>query len=217
MGAERAAQIAEMESMGFERSQIELAMRAAFFNSERAIEYLLTVSLQCHFPITSTNSSRVSQKISSTRLGQPLLSHLLLPRLLLALKVAMNRLTCSNVRPRLVQVDVVVLLAAPELEAILLEVRGLEAPPLVDWETSTSYEITPNSSSFDKSCNRTLRCSSLSCNKSVLEIRSWPSSSDNILNSSYSFLVRTVTMTHHFPPELRLSVLPRRSAKPLRG
>jgi hypothetical protein len=45
MGAERAAQIAEMESMGFERSQIELAMRAAFFNSERAIEYLLTVSL----------------------------------------------------------------------------------------------------------------------------------------------------------------------------
>ena len=43
MGAERAAQIAEMESMGFERSQIDLAMRAAFFNSERAIEYLLTV------------------------------------------------------------------------------------------------------------------------------------------------------------------------------
>lgn len=45
MGAERAAQIAEMESMGFERSQIDLAMRAAFYNSERAIEYLLTVNL----------------------------------------------------------------------------------------------------------------------------------------------------------------------------
>jgi UV excision repair protein RAD23 len=42
MGAERAAQIAEMESMGFERSQIDAAMRAAFYNSERAIEYLLT-------------------------------------------------------------------------------------------------------------------------------------------------------------------------------
>ncbi|KAF7879358.1 hypothetical protein EAF04_000554 [Stromatinia cepivora] len=42
MGAERSAQIAEMEAMGFERSQIDLAMRAAFFNSERAIEYLLT-------------------------------------------------------------------------------------------------------------------------------------------------------------------------------
>lgn len=45
MGAERAAQIAEMESMGFERPQIELAMRAAFYNGERAIEYLLTVSI----------------------------------------------------------------------------------------------------------------------------------------------------------------------------
>jgi len=42
MGAERAQQIAEMESMGFERSQIDAAMRAAFYNSERAIEYLLT-------------------------------------------------------------------------------------------------------------------------------------------------------------------------------
>lgn len=41
MGSERAAQVAVMESMGFERSQIDLAMRAAFYNSERAIEYLL--------------------------------------------------------------------------------------------------------------------------------------------------------------------------------
>jgi hypothetical protein len=44
MGTERAAQIAEMESMGFERSQIEAAMRAAFYNGERAIEYLINVS-----------------------------------------------------------------------------------------------------------------------------------------------------------------------------
>ena len=43
--AERASQIAEMESMGFERSQIDAAMRAAFYNSERAIEYLLNVSI----------------------------------------------------------------------------------------------------------------------------------------------------------------------------
>jgi len=41
MGTERAAQIAEMESMGFPRPQIDAAMRAAFYNSERAIEYLL--------------------------------------------------------------------------------------------------------------------------------------------------------------------------------
>jgi UV excision repair protein RAD23 len=44
IATERNAQIAEMESMGFERSQIEAALRAAYFNSERAIEYLLTVS-----------------------------------------------------------------------------------------------------------------------------------------------------------------------------
>lgn len=44
MGTERAAQIAEMESMGFGRARIDLAMRAAYYNSERAIEYLLTVS-----------------------------------------------------------------------------------------------------------------------------------------------------------------------------
>jgi UV excision repair protein RAD23 len=43
MGAERAAMIANMESMGFERSQIEAAMRAAFFNPDRAVEYLLNV------------------------------------------------------------------------------------------------------------------------------------------------------------------------------
>ncbi|KAI1005894.1 hypothetical protein K3495_g2327 [Podosphaera aphanis] len=41
IGAERSAQIAELESMGFERTHIDAAMRAAFYNSERAVEYLL--------------------------------------------------------------------------------------------------------------------------------------------------------------------------------
>jgi UV excision repair protein RAD23 len=43
IGSQRAEAIANLESMGFERSQIDLAMRAAFFNPDRAVEYLLNV------------------------------------------------------------------------------------------------------------------------------------------------------------------------------
>jgi UV excision repair protein RAD23 len=42
MGNEREAAIANMESMGFARADIDRAMRAAFFNPDRAVEYLLT-------------------------------------------------------------------------------------------------------------------------------------------------------------------------------
>ncbi|PSR94281.1 XPC-binding domain-domain-containing protein [Coniella lustricola] len=41
MGDQRAEAVANMEAMGFERSQIDAAMRAAFFNPDRAVEYLL--------------------------------------------------------------------------------------------------------------------------------------------------------------------------------
>nr|POF17584.1 uv excision repair protein rhp23 [Quercus suber] len=41
LGEQRAAAVANMESMGFPRDQIDRAMRAAFFNPDRAVEYLL--------------------------------------------------------------------------------------------------------------------------------------------------------------------------------
>ncbi|KAI9762336.1 MAG: hypothetical protein M4579_000485 [Chaenotheca gracillima] len=41
LGGQREAAIAGMESMGFPRADIERAMRAAFFNPDRAVEYLL--------------------------------------------------------------------------------------------------------------------------------------------------------------------------------
>ncbi|KAF1844569.1 UV excision repair protein Rad23 [Cucurbitaria berberidis CBS 394.84] len=41
MGGEREAAVADMENMGFERADIDRAMRAAFFNPDRAVEYLL--------------------------------------------------------------------------------------------------------------------------------------------------------------------------------
>ena len=43
MGAQREAAVSNMESMGFARADIDRAMRAAFFNPDRAVEYLLNV------------------------------------------------------------------------------------------------------------------------------------------------------------------------------
>jgi UV excision repair protein RAD23 len=49
MGNEREAAVANMESMGFARADIDAAMRAAFFNPDRAVEYLLTVRQMAHY------------------------------------------------------------------------------------------------------------------------------------------------------------------------
>lgn len=43
IGSQSESVISQMESMGFARNDIDRAMRAAFFNPDRAIEYLLTV------------------------------------------------------------------------------------------------------------------------------------------------------------------------------
>lgn len=44
MGAQGESVISQMEAMGFPRPEIERAMRAAFYNPDRAIDYLLNVS-----------------------------------------------------------------------------------------------------------------------------------------------------------------------------
>lgn len=44
MGTQGDSVVAQMEAMGFPRSDIDRAMRAAFYNPDRAIEYLLNVS-----------------------------------------------------------------------------------------------------------------------------------------------------------------------------
>lgn len=42
--ANKEAVIAELESMGFDKPSIEQALAAAYYNKERAIEYLLNVN-----------------------------------------------------------------------------------------------------------------------------------------------------------------------------
>lgn len=50
MGVQRQAAIANMVSMGFPQEQAERAMRAAFNNPDRAVEYLLSVRDICGMP-----------------------------------------------------------------------------------------------------------------------------------------------------------------------
>lgn len=48
LGPQRQAAVANMESMGFPRPEIERAMRAAFFNPDRAVEFLLNVRIHSY-------------------------------------------------------------------------------------------------------------------------------------------------------------------------
>lgn len=62
MGSAAEGAVVQMEAMGFARTDIDRAMRAAFYNPDRAIEYLLTVSLSLgctlKFLLTTTGYPR---------------------------------------------------------------------------------------------------------------------------------------------------------------
>jgi hypothetical protein len=107
-------------------------------------------------------------------LQQPLLLQSPLPRILV-LKVAMSRSTFSNKLPKLPKLVVphaVELQAELEVCLELLEVAQVRVVLALDWATSISCEITHNSNNFDKSSNKTLKCSNRSFNKLELVIHS---------------------------------------------
>lgn len=57
MGTQGEAVISQMEAMGFPRADIDRAMRAAFFNPDRAVDYLLNVSLARNKRMTADKGS----------------------------------------------------------------------------------------------------------------------------------------------------------------
>jgi hypothetical protein len=179
MGAERDQQIAEMESMGFERADIEAAMRAAFYNSERAIEYLLTVRQFIHPVAAFTDRFRESPTISAPmREPQPQPPKHPPRRRIKGPKLVgiMRKWIFSNKQPKPPKVDEVALHARElelELELRLQRIFLQALEQEVDWVTSIFFEITPNSNNYVKSSNKIPKCSSRFYNRLELATHSW--------------------------------------------
>lgn len=81
LGTQRDAAVANMESMGFPRADIDRAMRAAFFNPGRAVEYLISVMVN---GIRNQNTANVQfrayLRTSSRNNSKHLRPRLLLPQ-----------------------------------------------------------------------------------------------------------------------------------------
>ena len=80
----------------------------------------------------------------------------------------MSPSTSSNKPPRLLK------LVVPVVVVLQVElVQGQVVPPALDLAISISSEITLNFNNCDKSSNKILKCSSLSCNKLELVTHNW--------------------------------------------
>jgi hypothetical protein len=179
MGNEREAAIANMESMGFARADIDAAMRAAFFNPDRAVEYLLTVRraapLRIHHVLTYSRAfptAHVKSKHKPHRRTRRRRPSLLPPATQVrpphprAVLAEMSPSTCSRPLHRPVRIaGVLVLVLAP----VALEQVPARSTPTA----SSSCATIPSSSSYDRSYNSSRKCSSPFYSRSAQETHSW--------------------------------------------
>jgi hypothetical protein len=101
-----------------------------------------------------------------------------LPHLLQRLlpKVVKSQSIFSRPQLKLVQEDVVEpLVEEQEIFSVPRELAQVQEPQVLDWETSTFFEITHNSNNSAKSSNNNRKCSSLFSNKSALVTHNWHS------------------------------------------